>query len=140
MNVVASACRRAVLEADPRLVEALYLCQVQAAAEALSGVYAVLGRRRARILQEELREGSGAFVVHAYLPVEGSFGLAHDMRRHTSGAASASLLLSHWERLQVRGSGAAGAGPWCAVRGLGLHTTAPEPTRNAGGPLLCADH
>jgi hypothetical protein len=39
-----------VLEADPRLVEALYLCQVQASAEALSGVYAVLGRRRARIL------------------------------------------------------------------------------------------
>ena len=96
-----AACRRAVLEADPRLVEALYLCQVQAAAEALSGVYAVLGRRRARILQEELREGSGAFLVHAYLPVEASFGLADEMRRRSSGAASASLLLSHWERLQV---------------------------------------
>jgi hypothetical protein len=51
MGAVSTACRRAVLEADPRLVEALYLCQVQAAAEALSGVYAVLGRRRARILQ-----------------------------------------------------------------------------------------
>lgn len=51
MGAMCAACRRAVLEADPRLVEALYLCQVQAAAEALSGVYAVLGRRRARILQ-----------------------------------------------------------------------------------------
>lgn len=51
MGALCAACRRAVLEADPRLVEALYLCQVQAAAEALSGVYAVLGRRRARILQ-----------------------------------------------------------------------------------------
>lgn len=101
MNAASAACRRAVLEADPRLVEALYLCQVQAAAEALSGVYAVLGRRRARILQEELREGSGAFLVHAYLPVEASFGLADEMRRRSSGAASASLLLSHWERLQV---------------------------------------
>ncbi len=51
-----------------------------------------------------MREGSGAFVVHAYLPVEASFGLADEMRRRSSGAASASLLLSHWERLQV--------GPW----------------------------
>jgi hypothetical protein len=51
--------------------------------------------------QEELREGSGAFLVHAYLPVEASFGLADEMRRRSSGAASASLLLSHWERLQV---------------------------------------
>lgn len=51
MTAVSAACRRAVLEADPRLVEALYLCQVQASAEVLSGVYAVLGRRRARILQ-----------------------------------------------------------------------------------------
>eukprot|EP00878_Enallax_costatus_P013632 GHUV01014254.1.p1 GENE.GHUV01014254.1~~GHUV01014254.1.p1 ORF type:complete len:573 (+),score=214.81 GHUV01014254.1:327-2045(+) len=101
MTAVSSACRRAVLEADPRLVEALYLCQVQAAAEALSGVYAVLNRRRAKILLEEMREGSGAFIVHAYLPVEASFGLADEMRRRSSGAASASLLLSHWERLQV---------------------------------------
>lgn len=101
MGAVAAACRRAVLEGEPRLVEALYLCQVQASAEALSGVYAVLGRRRARILAEEMREGSGAFVVHAYLPVEASFGLADEMRRRSSGAASASLLLSHWERLQV---------------------------------------
>lgn len=51
--------------------------------------------------QEELREGSGSFLVHAYLPVEASFGLADEMRRRSSGAASASLLLSHWERLQV---------------------------------------
>jgi ribosome assembly protein 1 len=49
-----------------------------------------------------MREGSDMFVVHAYLPVEASFGLAGEMRRRSSGAASASLLLSHWERLQVR--------------------------------------
>jgi hypothetical protein len=55
--------------------------------------------------QEEMREGSGMFVVHAYLPVEASFGLADEMRRRSSGAASASLLLSHWERLQVRRAG-----------------------------------
>ena len=101
MAAAAAACRQAVAEADARLVEAHFLCQVQAAAEALAGVYAALGRRRARVLREELREGSGAFAVHAYLPVEASFGLADELRRRSSGAASASLLLSHWARLPV---------------------------------------
>ena len=66
------------------------------------GVYAVLGRRRARILREEMREGSDMFAVHAYLPAEASFGFMHEMRQRSSGGAAASLLLSHWERLQVR--------------------------------------
>ena len=55
------ALRRAVLEADPRLVEALFLCEVATSSEGLSAVYAVLGRRRARILREEMREGSDLF-------------------------------------------------------------------------------
>ena len=33
-------------------------------------MYAVLGRRRARIVREELREGSGHFSVHAFLPMQ----------------------------------------------------------------------
>jgi ribosome assembly protein 1 len=101
VTAAAAALRRAVLEAGPRLAEAVYLCQLQASAEALAGVYAVLSRRRARILREELREGSGDFAVHAYLPVEAAFGLAAELRRRCSGAASASLLLSHWERLPI---------------------------------------
>jgi translation elongation factor EF-G len=55
-----------------------------------------------------MREGSDTFVVHAYLPVEASFGLADEMRRKCSGAASVSLLLSHWERVEVGG----GHGRW----------------------------
>ena len=49
----------------------------------------------------QMREGSDTFLVHAYLPVEASFGLADEMRRKCSGAASVSLLLSHWERVEV---------------------------------------
>ena len=53
------------------------------------------------MLREELREGSDLFSIHAFLPAEASFGFADDMRRRSSGAASASLMLSHWERLQA---------------------------------------
>jgi hypothetical protein len=61
----------------------------------------------------QMREGSDTFLVHAYLPVEASFGLADEMRRRSSGAASASLMLSHWERLQASG-GPEGAHPHVA--------------------------
>ena len=66
------------------------------------GTYAVLGRRRARVVREELREGSGTFSVLAHMPAQASFGLADDLRARTSGGASAALMLSHWERLQAR--------------------------------------
>lgn len=89
------------MECSPRLVEALYLCEVSTSAEFLSGVYSVLSRRRGRILREELQEGSDLFIVHAYLPVEASFGFADELRSKSSGGASCSLLLSHWERLEV---------------------------------------
>ena len=38
------------------------LAQVSTSSEALSGTYAVLGRRRSRILREEMREGSDLFI------------------------------------------------------------------------------
>lgn len=90
------------MDSGPRVVEAMYLCEISSTAEALSGVYASLGRRRSRILREDMQEGSNLFIVLAYLPVEASFGLAGELRTRTSGAASATLLFSHWERLQVR--------------------------------------
>ncbi|KAL9324786.1 hypothetical protein ACSQ67_005431 [Phaseolus vulgaris] len=39
------------------------------------------------------------FTVHAYVPVSESFGFPDELRRWTSGAASALLVLSHWEAL-----------------------------------------
>ena len=93
--------RRALLENNPRIVEAYFLCEMSTSSEGLAAVYAVLGRRRARVLREELKEGSGLFVILAHLPVEASFGFADELRRKSSGSASASLMLSHWERLDL---------------------------------------
>ena len=92
---------KAILVNGPRIVEAYFLCEISTSSEGLSAVYAVLGRRRARILREELKEGAGLFVVMAHLPVEASFGFADELRRKSSGSAAASLMFSHWERLDV---------------------------------------
>ncbi|KAH1235369.1 Elongation factor-like GTPase 1 [Glycine max] len=96
---VKDACRAAVVQNKPRLVEAMYFCELNTPTEYLGPMYAVLSRRRARVLKEEMQEGSPFFTVHAYLPVSESFGFADELRRWTSGAASALLVLSHWEAL-----------------------------------------
>ena len=99
MNTVKDACRTAVIKKKPRIVEAMYFCELNTPTEYLGPMYAVLSRRRARVLKEEMREGSPLFTVHAYLPVSESFGFAAELRRWTSGASSALLVLSHWEAL-----------------------------------------
>ncbi|EXB63373.1 Elongation factor Tu GTP-binding domain-containing protein 1 [Morus notabilis] len=99
MTTVKDACRAAVLQKKPRLVEAMYFGELNTPTEYLGPMYAVLARRRARVLKEEMQEGSPLFTVHAYVPVSESFGFADELRRWTSGAASALLVLSHWEAL-----------------------------------------
>ncbi|KAM7528475.1 hypothetical protein LguiB_031885 [Lonicera macranthoides] len=97
MTAVKDACKKALRKRNPRIVEGMYFCELNTPAEYLGPMYAVLARRRARVLKEEMQEGSPLFTVHAYVPVAESFGFADELRRWTSGASSALLVLSHWE-------------------------------------------
>lgn len=45
-------------------------------ADVLGKVYAVVARRRGRIVAEEMKEGTSFFTVSALLPVVESFGFA----------------------------------------------------------------
>ncbi|KAG8369337.1 hypothetical protein BUALT_Bualt14G0000900 [Buddleja alternifolia] len=99
MTAVKEACRAAVLQRKPRLVEGLYFVELNTPTEHLGSMYAVLARRRARVIKEEMQEGSPLFTVHAYVPVSESFGFADELRRWTAGASSALLVFSHWETL-----------------------------------------
>lgn len=99
MTAVKDACRASVIQKNPRVVEAMYFCELNTPTEHLGSMYAVLARRRARVVKEEMQEGSPLFTVHAYVPVAESFGFADELRRWTSGASSALLVLSHWEAL-----------------------------------------
>ncbi|QHO19055.1 hypothetical protein S245_036369 [Arachis hypogaea] len=77
----------------------MYFCELNTPTECVGPMYAVLNRRQARVLKEEMQEGSPFFTVHAYVPVSESFGFADELRKGTSRAASALLVLSHWEAL-----------------------------------------
>lgn len=97
ISLVKEACRRVFLTHSVRIVEPMYLCDMFVSAQALGKVLAVLGKRRAQIMNQEMREGSTEdFAITAYLPVFESFGFAQEMRDQTSGAANAQLVFSHW--------------------------------------------
>ncbi|KAG9087027.1 Cytoplasmic GTPase/eEF2-like protein (ribosomal biogenesis) [Ceratobasidium sp. UAMH 11750] len=97
ISAVRDACRAGLLDWSSRLKLAMYTCDIQATTEVLGKVYAVVARRRGRIVSEEMKEGSIFFTVQALLPVVESFGFADDIRKRTSGAASPQLIFSGYE-------------------------------------------
>lgn len=94
-----SSIRQAFLDWSPRIMLAMYSCEIQASAEVLGRVYAVITRRRGRIISESLLEPSPNFTILALLPVAESFGFSDEIRKRTSGAASPQLVFEGFEML-----------------------------------------
>jgi elongation factor 2 len=63
-----------VLTAQPRLLEPVYLVEIQCPEAAVGGIYGVLNRRRGHVFEEAQVAGTPMFIVKAYLPVNESFG------------------------------------------------------------------
>ncbi|KAG1172934.1 hypothetical protein G6F70_008491 [Rhizopus microsporus] len=93
------ACRQGFLDWSPRLLLAMYTCDIQATAEVLGRVYGVISRRKGRIISEDLKDGTHFWQIHALLPVVESFGFSDEIRKRTSGAASPQLVFSGFEML-----------------------------------------
>ncbi|EMD39993.1 hypothetical protein CERSUDRAFT_63510 [Gelatoporia subvermispora B] len=99
ISAVKDACRNGLLDWSPRLMLAMYSCDIQASTDVLGKVYGVVARRRGKIVAEEMKEGTELFTVSAVIPVVESFGFAMEMRRRTSGAASPQLIFNGYEML-----------------------------------------
>lgn len=63
-----------VLTAQPRLMEPVYLVEIQCPEVAIGGIYGVLTRRRGHVFEENRIAGTPMYVIKAYLPVNESFG------------------------------------------------------------------
>jgi len=89
----------AMLTAAPRLMEPVYLCEIQCPENAVGGIYGVLNRRRGHVFEESQVPGTPMFVVKAYLPVNESFGFTADLRSNTGGQAFPQCVFDHWQIL-----------------------------------------
>nr|XP_032519397.1 translation elongation factor 2-like [Danaus plexippus plexippus] len=88
-----------LLTASPRLMEPVYLCEIQCPEVAVGGIYGVLNRRRGHVFEESQVAGTPMFVVKAYLPVNESFGFTADLRSNTGGQAFPQCVFDHWQIL-----------------------------------------
>ncbi|KHJ90038.1 putative translation elongation factor G [Oesophagostomum dentatum] len=88
-----------VLTAGPRLLEPVYLVEIQCPEVAVGGIYGVLNRRRGHVFEESQIAGTPMFVVKAYLPVNESFGFTADLRSNTGGQAFPQCVFDHWQVL-----------------------------------------
>lgn len=91
ISTIRDGCRLAFMKWSSRLMLATYTCDLQAPSEVLGKVYAVIARRKGRILSEEMQDGTPFFRIRSVLPVIESFGFVDDIRKRTSGAASAQV-------------------------------------------------
>lgn len=92
ISVMKDACHRAFFFRSPRLMLAMYSCDIQTTTDVLGRVYSVVSRRMGQILSEEYNEGTGFFTIKSLIPVPESFGFADDIRGKTSGLAIPQLV------------------------------------------------
>jgi len=88
-----------VMTASPRLLEPVYLVEVQCPEQAMGGIYSVLNRKRGHVFAEEQTPGTPMFQVKAYLPVNESFGFDSELRAATSGQAFPQCCFDHWQTI-----------------------------------------
>ncbi|KAI1469213.1 P-loop containing nucleoside triphosphate hydrolase protein [Daldinia caldariorum] len=99
IKTVQQSIRQGFLDWSPRLMLAMYSCEIQAGTEVLGRVYDVITRRRGRVLSEQMKEGTPFFTIQSTIPVAESFGFAEEMRKRTSGAAQPQLIFQGFEVL-----------------------------------------
>jgi len=88
-----------VLTAQPRLMEPVYLVEIQCPESAVGGIYGVITRRRGHVFEEQMVTGTPMFIVKAFLPVNESFGFTADLRSNTGGKAFPQCIFDHWQMM-----------------------------------------
>jgi len=90
------------LTADPRLLEPVYLVEIQCPDTVMGGVYQTMNKRRGQVVEENKRPGTPMMNVKAHLPVLESFGFTADLRAHTGGQAFPQCVFDHWKIINGR--------------------------------------
>ncbi|KAF1744332.1 hypothetical protein MXB_390 [Myxobolus squamalis] len=89
----------AILTAQPRIVEPIYLVEIMVPQEHVSGIYGLMSKRRGHVFEQESGMGS-ALHIKGHLPVNESFGFTAEIRAETSGHAFPQCIFDHWKIIQ----------------------------------------
>lgn len=90
------ACYSSFLMASPRLMEPIYSCTMLGPSSTVNNLYTLLARRRGHVLSDAPVPGTPLYSVKGLIPVIDSFGFETDLRIHTQGAVTLSLVFDRW--------------------------------------------
>lgn len=85
--------------AEPRLLEPIFLVDVECPTPMIGKVYGTLNKRRGTVSEEEPVPGTILAKMKAFLPVNESFGFVGELRAMTSGTAFPQCQFDHWSLL-----------------------------------------
>ncbi|KAF9611349.1 hypothetical protein IFM89_030138 [Coptis chinensis] len=83
----------------PRLLEPIYMVEIQAPEQALGDIYGVLNKKCGHVFEEMQRPGTPLYNIKAYLPVIESFGFSGQLRAATSRQAIPLCVFDHWDMM-----------------------------------------
>ncbi|KAH3727287.1 elongation factor 2-like [Dreissena polymorpha] len=89
----------AMLTAQPRVLEPVYLVEVMCPKQAVGAAINLLSRKRGEIIEQNPQEGTPMTTVKAYMPVNESFGFNGELRGDTGGQAFPQFHFDHWQVL-----------------------------------------
>ena len=88
-----------MLTAGPRLMEPVYLVEVQCPDTVIGSVYTLLNRKRSEVIEECKIEGTLLNKIKAYMPVNEASGFTEDLRGVTGGKGFQNSMFDHWQIL-----------------------------------------
>ena len=87
MSTIKSLCKKAFLNSDPRIVEGMYLCQMQASPETYGTVYNVINKARGKVIKEDVQAGTNYFLIDALIPLNEGGVFNEQLRDRSCGIA-----------------------------------------------------
>lgn len=84
-------------DSSPRLMEPIFLVEIQCPQSVIGKVYTVLTTRRGQVISETQRPGTPLTNVKAFVPVQESFGFTQYLRAQTGGQAFPQCVFDHYE-------------------------------------------
>ena len=98
-QIIPTACRAihaSILTASPRLLEPVYLVEIDCLPDSTDAVMKVLSKRRGHVVRDSPKPGTSLNTIIAHVPVIESFGLESDIRLYTRGHGFGLSWFDHW--------------------------------------------
>lgn len=102
VSALRTGIRCALLSRPMRLMEAYLRLTLHSSLTGLGPLYQVLAKRRGKVIEDSMVDGTDLLLITAIVPQAEVFGLTPELMAKTSGEVTVpEMLFSHWETLNV---------------------------------------